>query len=325
MSKNLTLSTLSITDRIKQDSNPNEGLPNGSNSQNINPNNGMQSPTALLQQSSGSPTSGTPLMARFGINGQSPSNARFQALNTKPVTPNAALTNTTNNITTTNPLQTQQPTLQQQTSATGLANNATIANNPLSQAQLSSIPNLLTSSIPNSLYGAMPTLFGTPQLFAMSPAPASTTTIGANVSRTPQPVVNGNNNNGGNTPNNRGGNKLDTSSLTGSIPNIQQQLNQNPNGAQYLFTAIPNLGSTPLTVTSPAQQQAIFNLSGTPNSMVGVGGNNDQQATIQQSGWGLANLNQGNVAQNVGVNGVNVIQTQNATQFVNPTLYPRTQ
>lgn len=290
----------------------NEGVPAQGNNL---ANSGMNSPTTLIQQHSGSPTStNNPLMNnlnttninRFNaMNAGSPTNNRFQTLNTKPHTPNAQMQQNVQNVN----IQQNQPQLQQQGSANGL--------NPAAIPTLGSIPNLLSSSIPNSLYGAMPSLFGTPQLFAMSPAPAS---IGSAAN------LNSNQQNGGSTPNQQNGaNKprIDAASLTSSIPNIQQ-LNTggvNPQQAQYLFTAIPNLGSSPITVTSPAQQQAIFNvnMNGTPGSIGNI--SNDQQATIQQSGWGLANMNQNNAVQG----NINVIQTQQATNFVNPNLYPRTQ
>ena len=298
----------------KQDSN--EGIPaQGNNLANT----GMNSPTALIQQHSGSPTStNNPLMNnlnttninRFnGINAGSPTSNRFQTLNTKPITPNANIQNTGGNIQNVN-IQQNQPQLQQQGSATI---------NPAAIPTLGSIPNLLTSSIPNSLYGAVPSLFGTPQLFAMSPAPigsAANLNSASNAANAAQ--------NGGSTPNavnNANKARIDTGSLTGSIPNIQQLNTGGVNQQQYLFTAIPTLGASPIAAmgaTSPAQQQAIFNV--TPNNMNG----NDQQATIQQSGWGLANLQQNNAnANNNG--GINVIQTQTATNFVNPSLYPRTQ
>jgi len=292
----------------------NEGIPaQGNNLANT----GMNSPTTLIQQHSGSPTSSNnPLMNnlnttninRFNaMNAGSPTNNRFQTLNTKPVTPNAQIQQNVQNVN----IQQNQPQLQQQGSATGI--------NPAAIPTLGSIPNLLSSSIPNSLYGAMPSLFGTPQLFAMSPAPAS---IGSAANLNPANQQNG----GGSTPNQTNNNanksRIDAASLTSSIPNIQQL---NTGQQQYLFTAIPNLGSSPITVTSPAQQQAIFGVNnvnmnnGTPGSIGNV--SNDQQANIQQSGWGLANLNH-----NAAVQGnINVIQTQGATNFVNPSLYPRTQ
>merc|ERR1712154_640547 len=113
---------------------------------------------------------------------------------------------------------------------------------------------------------------GTPQLFAMSPASASNAT-----SRTPQSVQ-----------------TLNPAPNGSTTPNKLQQ-------PQYLFTTIPNL------VTSPAQQQTMFNMNGvnvvtTPNSLEQQ---QQQQANIQQSGWGLAVNPQ-----------INVIQTQPATQFI---------
>merc|ERR1712176_1188487 len=272
-----------------------EGLPN---SQNINPNGMVSTTPTLLGQHSGSPTSNTPLMnrlnAQFGSNALNTINSpngqlntlnspnRYQTLNTtKPVTPNAAIQ--------------QQQNIDQQSSL----NSASIAN-------------LLTSSIPNSLYG-IPSIFGTPQLFAMSPAPSSA----AAASRTPQPVLT--------TPK-----KQPQQVNTQSIPhlNVQQQVvnqqqavNINGQQTQYLFTTIPNLGSAPITTVSPAQQHTMFNVVTTPNSgSINNGTPNDahtpqqmQQSSIQQSGWGLA----------LNPNQFNAIQTQPATQFMQPALYPR--
>ena len=117
--------------------------------------NGHLSPTSMLHpQHSNSPKQTTPLMQRINspnalLNGHTSPTKQFQALNTnKPLSPN--------NIALNSPNTTNQK----------LAN---IGSNPLNGSSLSSVPNLLTASIPNSLYGTMP-IFSTPQLFAMSPA-----------------------------------------------------------------------------------------------------------------------------------------------------------
>merc|ERR1712228_804945 len=95
--------------------------------------NGHLSPTSMLhQQHSNSPKQTTPIMQRINspnalLNGHSTPTKQFQTLNTtKPLSPN--------NISLNSPNQKL----------------------PLNGSSLSSVPNLLTSSIPNSLYGTMP-------------------------------------------------------------------------------------------------------------------------------------------------------------------------
>jgi len=116
---------------------------------------------------------------------------------------------------------------------------------------------------------------------------------------------------------------------------------------QYLFTTIPNLGSgsgalsslangslSPATVQqqqAQVQQQGMFgqvnmnnggmnvNMNRTPTTAMS---NVNAQAHIQQSGWGLANVGAiggGNMQNHT------VIPTQNAPQFMQPALFPRTQ
>eukprot|EP01084_Bolivina_argentea_P184214 317765_1 len=258
----------------------------------------VSSPTSMLQQHSSSPTTTTPLMNRLGqqfTNVNSPNGVhtgmngvnRFQQLNTKPVTPNGVVNSPNSGIT--NTLTTpNQATLHPQQA---LLNPSLLT---------SSIPNLLTSSIPNSLYGAVPIL-STPQLLAMSPAPAS------NTSGTPQPVSNGIHHMNGTTNGNITPNSNHHSKHI-------QQLNQHVQ-PQYLFTTMPNSLGIPNgvnvnningVVTSPGHQQ-IYSL--TPNGVQVVTTPNSleqqhqQQQTIQQSGWGLA------LQQNPQIN---VIQTQPA-------------
>lgn len=122
---------------------------------------------------------------------------------------------------------------------------------------LTSVPNLITSSIPNSLYGSMP-LFGTPQLFG---------------------------NNSGGTPSAR-------LNLNGHVPTTPNRI-QTPNA---LFnSSIPNSNGFVYTMpgfTSPngQQQQQLYTPTGAENMSQNVNLSNDQN-----SGWGLANngLNNG--------------------------------
>jgi len=264
---------------VQQDSG-NEGASNGMmNAQNMNPNTCL-SPNALLQQhGASSPTTGnTPLMNRFNANSGTPTGNRFQTLKTKPLTPNGTISNAGNTNTT--------------------ANAGINVTNPLAAAQLSSIPNLLPNSIPNSLYGTMPTLFGGPQLFA---------------AMSPNSQQQQHSNQGGHTPNNNS-NKQQTAQQHTQQQQQQTLQSLQAGQPQYLFTTIPNLGSAPITVTSPAQQQILF--GGTPTSLTDPA----QMNAIQQSGWGLA-LNPTATQ----TTAINVIPTQNATHFMNPSLYPKTQ
>lgn len=223
--------------------------------------NGHLSPTSMLLSNghSNSPKQTTPLMQRLNspnhalLNGHTSPTKQFQALNTnKPLSPN--------NIAPIN------------------------SPNTPNQKLLSSVPNLLTSSIPNSLYGTMP-IFGTPQLFAMSPSTAANNASSANM-----------NGHGSTSPN-----RVNKPLLNSSIPNS--------NGFVY---TMPNLVTSP---NSRQQQHSLYNLNGvntvtTPN---GIDSHQTQQSNIQQSGWGLAVSPQ-----------VNMIQTQPATNFMQPSFYSRT-
>merc|ERR1712013_310296 len=111
---------------------------------------------------------------------------------------------------------------------------------------------------------------------------------------------------------------------------IQQQ--------QYLFTTIPNLGSGSNTLSSLAnaamspaslQQQMMMqsntNANGTPTSNNALS-NVNAQTRIRQSGWGLANGSAQNASNGQGQGLTqNAIPTQNAPQFMQPAMFPRTQ
>ena len=182
-------------------------------------------------QHSNSPKPTTPNMMRINSptallngGGHSTPTKQFQALNTgKPLSPN--------NISLNSP-----------SAKLGTVNNS-----------LSSVPNLMTASIPNSLYGTMPALFGTPQLFAMSPS-ANTTNPNLNL-----------NGQAGNTTPNRTSNPLLNSSIY-TMPNMVTSPNSNRQTNTY--------GVNGLTATTP---------NGTA-----ISGDQHQQSNIQQSGWGLA-------------------------------------
>eukprot|EP01084_Bolivina_argentea_P197336 338194_1 len=292
-----------------------EGVPDLNHSNNMVSN--INGAPTLLHQQSGSPTNQT-LINRlqtvnptFSVNtaltnpnqnnALTPTHPRYQALNTKPISPNP------------NPLQTtQQPQMTMPQTIT-----------------TSSIPNLFTtSSIPNSFMGQLPggnmALFTTtPSLLAMSPAPSA-------MSSQPQLPIQRNGTNqqqqatlqqgqNGNSP---------QANTNGHLTPTNNTINKT-NPSQYLFTT--NLLSNPMIVTNPTSPAThlMYN-TGTPNSM-GNGISTDtintlqqqqqlqqlqqQQASIAQGGWGLA------------VNpGIGVIQTQPSTQFIQPsTVYPRIQ
>mmetsp|Transcript_56067 Transcript_56067/g.93452 ORF Transcript_56067/g.93452 Transcript_56067/m.93452 type:complete len:919 (+) Transcript_56067:180-2936(+) len=221
----------------------------------------------------------------------------------------------------THQMQAAVPQQQQQrgdNAALETINTSSSGNQALNAAQLGSIPNLYPNSFLNA---GVPNLFQTPpQLFAtLSPTSTANAAAGGN-NRSPKQQQNGRNHPSPQhalqqqqhhqqqqqqqsvqqTPSPHK-NRLDFSHHAGSST-------QQP---QYLFTTIPNLGSPMAAVSSPAQQQVVFN--GTPKNDAGQ----TQTSSIQQSGWGLA-LGHGQ-------NNINVIPTQNATAFMNPALYPRAQ
>eukprot|EP01084_Bolivina_argentea_P054706 100313_1 len=249
-----------------------EGVPSGHA---LHMPNGL-SPTSLLQQKSGSPTSNN-LMNRYNVNSPNPMTAttptnRYQALH-KPVTPNTTLNG--GGLTSPNSANPQ------------MMSNAT--NNALNAAQMSSIPGLMPSSIQNPLYNAMPRLFhATPQLFANSHVNGGTTPNSANKT---QPMQNH------------------------QVPGLTNTSSNTATTPQYLFAPV----TAPMQnlVASPTHQQQLMNVNGvnvvtTPNTLEQQ--HQQQQRHIQQGGWGLALNPQ-----------MNVLQAQPTAQFMQSSLYPRSQ
>jgi len=300
------------------------------------------------------PNATTPL-GRYTIN--SPNSAlqgtpnRFQALTTTPLTPNATLNGgvaALSGVTGLNAVSLPNNGVGALAAGSVGAVNGVSGMNGVST--LNSMSTLFPS-IPNSvnsmnsmnsmgpMYGGMPNLLHTPQLLTVSPNPAGHSTsngvtnhgaVHSSTASNGGTGVGGGGMNGVNGVNGTAPQTPNATKQTALSPNVSTMSGGTP--TPYLFTTIPNLGASPMMVTSPSQQA--LNM-GTPKSQhngpqqaqgQGQGQQHPQQQQPQaqqqpasqqqqQLGWGLANqVNGGNM---------NVIPTQPATNFMQPQLYPR--